>query len=276
MAERSAFSGGDQQYLRDVQYGDGTNLNVRTALHQRFSLSPVAFPDFEAGLVEWRPDLVVLECGTGTGRFWDNQFAPKSVTATLTDLSPAMVSDAVARVTAAGFENVTGQECDVQSLPFAEDSFDLAVANHMLYHVPDPDLALSELSRVLRPDGVLVAATNGYGHMREMNETIAEVFGSASEGLYKIFGIDTGEARLREQFTTIAWHAYDNDLLVTDPAHAADYGLSYPPGETATAEQAKEFAAAINRRFVDGQLRIRTRTGAFVARGLRQRTGAER
>lgn len=272
MAERSAFSGGDQQYLRDVQYGDGTNLNVRTALHQRFSLSPVAFPDFEAGLVEWRPDLVVLECGTGTGRFWDNQVAPKSVTATLTDLSPAMVSDAVARATAAGFENVTGQECDVQSLPFAEDSFDLAIANHMLYHVPDPDLALAELARVLSPDGVLVAATNGYGHMREMNETVAEVFGSNSESLYEVFGIDTGEARLREQFTTIAWHAYDNDLLVTDPAHAVDYGLSYPPGESATPEQAKEFAAAMNRRFGDGQLHIRTRTGAFVARGLRQRT----
>mgnify|MGYP001824966247 CR=1 FL=1 len=271
MTSQSPFAGGDQSYLRDVQYRDGTKLDIRATLHQRFSTSELLFPDFEAGLIEWRADLAVIECGTGTGRFWDNVVAPRSISLTLTDLSPGMVQLAVDRAGENAFERVEGRECDVQDLPFDDDSFDLAIANHMLYHAPDPDRAVAELSRVLRPDGTLLAATNGYGHMKEMNEAIAEVFGRGNEGLYEVFGIDTGEARLRERFGSITWHAFDNDLMVDDPAAAIAYGLSFPPGETATDEEAAAFARAIGRRFVDGRMHIRTRAGAFVCSAPRSR-----
>ncbi len=36
----------------------------------------------------------------------------------------------------------------------------MVLANHMLYHVPDLDRALAEIRRVLKPTGVLIAATN--------------------------------------------------------------------------------------------------------------------
>lgn len=255
-----------------MQYGDGSKLDARTALHQRFSTSALAFPDFEAGLIDWPSTPDVLECGTGTGRFWDNVAAPSSASITVTDLSPGMVAIAVDRARSAGFDDVEGRECDVQHLPFADEAFDVVVANHMLYHVPDPGRAVAEISRVLRPDGVLLAATNGYGHMAEMNDAIAEVFGSHGEALYEVFGIDTGESRLREQFASIAWHAYDNDLIVDDPRAAVAYGLSFPPGEFASAVERTEFAHALERRFIDGRLRIRTRTGAFVCRSPRRRT----
>lgn len=271
MTERSPFAGGDQSYLRDVQYGDDSKLGVRASLHRRFSTAESPLPDFEAGLVEWRHGLQVLECGAGIGLFWTNGIAPRSISVTVTDLSPGMVAAAVAQAEASGFESVNGRECDVQDLPFDDDSFDLVLANHMLYHVPDPDLAVAELARVLRPDGTLLAATNGSGHMAEMNDAVAEVFGARTEGLYEVFGIDTGEARLREQFASISWHAFDNDLVVDDPAAAVAYGLSYPPGETATAAQAEAFAEAIARRFVGGRMRIRTRAGAFVCRDRRRR-----
>jgi SAM-dependent methyltransferase len=271
MNDREAFAGGDQAYLRDVQYGDSTKLDVRTSLHQRFSTSSVEFTDFEAGLVNWGSDFNVLECGTGTGRFWDNQHTPRSCAITVTDLSPGMVELAVSRARSNGFKKVGGRECDVQRLPFDAHSFDVVVANHMLYHVPDPDSGVAELARVLRPGGTLLAATNGHGHMAEMTDAIVEVFGSHPKMLYEVFGIDTGEARLREQFGSITWHAYDNDLVVEDPSAAIDYGLSIPPGETATTDEAIRFAAAIERRFVDGRLRIRTRTGAFVCTDVRAR-----
>lgn len=271
VSDRSAFAGGDQSYLRDVQYRDGSKLDIRAALHERFSTATTPFPDFAAGLIDWRPDQAVLECGSGTGRFWDNLAAPRSASLTLTDLSPGMVATSVERASDNGFDRVDGRECDVQDLPFDDDSFDLAIANHMLYHAPDPDRAVAELARVLRPDGTLLAATNGYGHMREMNEAIAEVFGDHAEGLYTVFGIDTGEARLRERFGIITWHAYDNDLVVDDPAAAIAYGLSFPPGEDATDEQAAAFARAIDRRFTDGHWRIRTRAGVFVCTAARPR-----
>lgn len=264
MAERAPFAGGDQSYLRDVQYGDGSKLDIRVQLHRRFSTATQQFPDFAAGLIDWSDSLDVLECGCGTGAFWDNRLVPKSVSLTLTDLSPGMVAEAVAHAGAAGFADVAGRECDVQSLPFGDASFDVVLANHMLYHVPDPDRAVAELARVVRPGGVLLAGTNGDGHMGAINDAIAEVFGSHGEGLYAVFGIATGEARLREQFRTVVWHAYDNDLIADDAAHVTAYGLSFPPGEHATQDQRAQFAEAVERRFADGKLRIRTRTGAFV------------
>ncbi len=271
VSDRSAFAGGDQSYLRDVQYRDGSKLDIRAALHERFSTSAASFPDFAASLLRWRSDLAVLECGTGTGRFWDNVSAPRTISLTLTDLSPGMVEAAVDRAGDNGFDQVTGQECDVQDLPFEDRSFDLAIANHMLYHTPDPDRAVAELARVLRPDGTLLAATNGIGHMREMNEAVVEVFGQRPEETHQVFGIDTGEARLRECFGAITWHAFDNDLVVDDPAAAIAYGLSYPPGEYADDEQAASFARAIDRRFDDGHMRIRTRAGVFVCSAPRPR-----
>lgn len=262
--ERPAFAGGDQGYLRDVQYADGSKLDVRTELHRRFSTASASFPDFEASLIEWPSEGMALECGAGLGRFWENTVTPKSLSLHLTDLSPGMVTSAVESAERNGFENVVGQECDVQSLPFDDSAFDVVIANHMLYHVPDPDRAVAELARVLRPGGQLLVSTNGYGHMDTMNDAIAEVFGDHGERLSEVFGIDTGEARLRARFRSIAWFAYDNDLLVDDVAAAVAYGLSFPPGEFADEAQQVQFEAAIVGRFVDGVLRIRTRTGAFV------------
>lgn len=274
MEKPSSLSDADQTYLRTVQYNDESNLNARIALHHRFSSSPVAFPDFSADLIEWPPSAEVLECGAGNGRFWGNRSCPRTASLTLTDLSPGMVDTAVERARANGFERVTGRECDVQDLPYDDRSFDVVMANHMLYHVPDPDRAIAELARVLRPDGVLLATTNGHGHMGEMSQAISEVFGTGTkEGLYEVFGIDSGEARLRAQFGSITWHGYDNDLLVDDVAAAVAYGLSYPPGQFATDEQAAAFEAAIAQRFVQGIFRIRTRGGAFVCAEPRRRGG---
>lgn len=270
MNERAPFAGGDQAYLRDEQYGDSAKLDVRTALHQRFSTAELAFPDFEAALIEWAADARVLECGTGSGRFWDNVVTPRSIDLTLTDLSPGMVDTAIQRSMNNDFGTVVGRECDVQSLPFEQDSFDVVVANHMLYHVPDPDLAIRELARVLTPEGVLLASTNGYGHMGAMKDAITETFDDHGDKLYEVFGIDTGERRLREQFAEISWHGYDNDLLVTDLDAAVAYGLSFPPGEFASAEQARDLRRALEERFDEGVLRIRTRTGAFVCRRPRK------
>jgi hypothetical protein len=85
-----------------------------------------------------------------------------------------------------------------------------------------------------------------------------------------VFGIDSGEARLRRAFGSIVWHAFDNDLVVDDPEAVLAYALSFPPGEAATEEQRLALDSAIRRRFVDGRLRIRTRTGAFVCRAPRR------
>jgi len=61
---------------------------------------------------------------------------------------------------------------DAQALPFPERSFDVVVANAMLYHVPDLTAGLSDLARVLRQSGHLVATTVGRNHLAEVWELI--------------------------------------------------------------------------------------------------------
>jgi SAM-dependent methyltransferase len=56
----------------------------------------------------------------------------------------------------------------VEDLPFDDETFDVAVANWMLYHVPDLDRGVSELARVLVRGGRLVAVTNGLDHLQEL------------------------------------------------------------------------------------------------------------
>ena len=41
------------------------------------------------------------------------------------------------------------------------NTFEIVIANSMLYHVPEIDKALSEVRRVLKKDGVFYAATSG-------------------------------------------------------------------------------------------------------------------
>ena len=60
---------------------------------------------------------------------------------------------------------VDARVADAMDLPFEDASFDAVVAMWMLYHVPDLDVALAEVRRVLRPGGLFVAVTNGDAHM---------------------------------------------------------------------------------------------------------------
>jgi SAM-dependent methyltransferase len=48
---------------------------------------------------------------------------------------------------------------DMRRLPFADDEFDGAIAVHSIEHVPDPDRALFEIARVLKPGAVAVMVT---------------------------------------------------------------------------------------------------------------------
>jgi ubiquinone/menaquinone biosynthesis C-methylase UbiE len=54
---------------------------------------------------------------------------------------------------------------DVGALPFPDATFDVVVANHMLYHMPDRPRAFAEIQRVLAPAGAFHCSTNGRGHL---------------------------------------------------------------------------------------------------------------
>jgi SAM-dependent methyltransferase len=122
----------------------------------------------------------VLEVGAGTGLIMEGLGdAPKSKVGL--DISSGMLRKARER----GFNVVQGSATD---LPFENERFDLAYSFKVLAHIPDIEKVLSEMSRVLRPGGVMVAEfynahsirnlakrIGGPGNISE-NRTEAEVY----------------------------------------------------------------------------------------------------
>ncbi len=133
----------------------------------------------------------VLEVGCGTGVFAVRLATDLQADVVALDSSPRLVELTRAR----GIET---REGDVQRLPFNDDEFDCVVANWMLYHVPDLDRGLSEIARVLSPDGRLVATTNSREHLREVWELVGREIASLS------FDAENGAKRLQQFFASVS------------------------------------------------------------------------
>lgn len=95
----------------------------------------------------------ILEIGVGTGK--NISYYPNDCDITAIDIAPKMLQRARRRADREGVD-VELMEADAQNLPFADDSFDSAVATFVFCSVPDPVQGLREARRVVRPGGQLV------------------------------------------------------------------------------------------------------------------------
>jgi SAM-dependent methyltransferase len=269
MTSREGF-GTDADYLRDKQYKDATNLNARIALHARFAQADEPWYPWLAGRVNWPEGGEVLEVGCGPGLLWTSiaTLLPH-LRLTLTDLSEGMLDAARSVVDAIeSIELVATRACDAQDLPFPDSSFDVLVANHMLYHVPEPARAAAEFARVLRPDGVLLAATNGPNHLDVIADIARQVFGwSSLDFVDRRFGRSNGGAILETAFGDVVWHDHPGRLVCDDPAAVVAYIQSSSAGLEADASQLAVLTQEVHNRFqsAGGVVTMTTDAGCFVA-----------
>lgn len=99
-----------------------------------------------------------LEIGAGTGYFSLNLLQAGMVQeATCTDISPGMVDTLARNAERLGVEVRTAR-ADAESLPFADESFDLVLGHAVLHHLPDLRRAFAEFHRVLAPGGRIAFA----------------------------------------------------------------------------------------------------------------------
>lgn len=231
------------------QYATTDKLTARIALHG-YGTNPRPWHD-------WVRDRLptgrqVLEVGAGTGALWPSRPDFRLVP---TDSSAAMCTTLRGK----GFTPV---RCSADGLPFAIDTFDGAIAGHMLYHVDEPSKAIAELRRVLRPGGWLVATTNGGGHMAELWEIATRVglpmsFPDASE---LSFRAENAIELLSKQFDDVDLVRYEDELLVPDAEPVVSYLASCCDRDLTDDEWSALRAA------VTGDCRIRKHSVLLTAR----------
>ena len=153
----------------------------------------------------------VLEVGPGPGELAARIAAELGAEVVAIDSSPRMVELAQSR-------GVDARLGDVQDLPLPDGAFDCAVAAWMLYHVPDVDRALSELARVLRPGGRLVAVTNHVDHLQELRDLVG-----LPPRLETPFDGTNGPDKLRRHFAALEVREAGGTVRFPDRSSVLDY-----------------------------------------------------
>ena len=253
--------------LRNHQYRDADQLNARVRLHRRFSTNPYPWHRWVFDHLDLPHSTRILDLGSGPGDLWVENLEriPNSWRITLNDLSIGMTAEARQRLTLgpALFAYCTA---DAEALPFAPDSFDGVIANHMLYHVCDLGAALHEISRVLTPGGRILAATNGIHHMRELRELASQFIPrSDPENVAARFSLENGERWLSSVFEKVRLFRQENNLVVTEAEPLLAYVRSMHDDRMVQAGM-EGLRQCIQRRIaVEGAIHVRKDAGIFVA-----------
>lgn len=222
----SKFS--DPKYLMTQQYQNASNLSARQQLHDRFSTNKYGWHLWVFDQFNLSPESRILELGCGTGALWSQNAhrIPDDWSITLSDLSLGMLQDAQRNLHTSQ-RRFRFAAVDAQSIPFEDKSFDAVIANHMLYHVPDINKALSEIQRILKPNGRFYAATNGRDHMRELGELVRRFDPSIGfKAFDRPFSLESGFVQLSRWFSKVNLKRYEDSLAVTEVEPLVAYVLS--------------------------------------------------
>lgn len=216
----------DPQYLKTDQYRDSHNLDARLDIHKRFSTNPYGWFRWVFDYLATLPsDAQILEVGCGPAYLWSccTDRIPAGWRVTLSDLSPGMVDAAWRNLVVTG-RAYKFEQIDAQSIPYPDHFFDAVIANHMLYHVPDREKAISEIARVLKPVGRLLATTVGEHHLDELHKWLHFAHMDKSfEEFSRAFTLENGMEQLKPFFSQVTMSRYEDNLEVTEVEPIMDY-----------------------------------------------------
>jgi ubiquinone/menaquinone biosynthesis C-methylase UbiE len=186
-----------------------------------------------------------LELGCGTGFFLLNLIQSGIARrGSVTDLSPGMVKVATRNGQSLGLE-IDGRVADAEGIPYEDNTFDLVVGHAVLHHIPDVELSLREVLRVLRPGGRFVFAgeptTVGNSYARALSTLTWRITTSATK-LPGLEGWRRPKAELDESSRAAALEAVV-DLHTFEPGELEQMAVNAGAVDVETASE--EFSAAM-------------------------------
>lgn len=98
-----------------------------------------------------------IDLGSGTGRMIE-LFAPQARRAEGVDSSRKMLALARARLDDTGSGQASVRQADILGLPYEDNCADLVTIHQVLHYLPEPQAAIKEAARILKPGGTLLIA----------------------------------------------------------------------------------------------------------------------
>ena len=208
------------------QYMTSKNLDVRIALHEKYSQNPMGWFPWLYSQIDFQGVNRLLEIGCGSGELWkNNTLNLRNREFFLSDSSEGMVSE-VRKKYGSAFNCIVA---DCEKIPFKDAYFDCIIANHVLFYLQNLDQGIAEICRVLKPDGVLYCSTYGSNHMKEIT-ALVQAFDSkitlSQTNLYEVFGLENGKDILNPYFSSVEVSYYPDELIVDEAQPLVDYIMS--------------------------------------------------
>ncbi len=233
------------RYIRNyakIQYNTPNLLNDRINLW-KFGLNPQSLTKWIFSHLKLKEHEQILELGCGTGKLWADNYTqvPNTCKIVLSDFSERMLDNA--RMNLKGIDlNIKFENINAEKIPYPEHTFDLIVACHMLYHVPDLSKALSEISRTLKPNGRFISTTVSVQHMAELNSFLSRfnLHKRDRQKYYNEIHIETGREILEPYFSNIFCYEYINPVEIYEVTPLLTYIKSMFPKEKYPDFQLKE------------------------------------
>jgi SAM-dependent methyltransferase len=224
----SNYPGTDRHLLTKKAYATDEALVIRQRTHELYSVPKINFTEWVLDRIQWRGDEKVLDVGSGPGTYFKEvQSRIPHGQLIAGDLSFGMVRKAALHPQVGTLLNL-----DVQALPFPDHTFDVVLANHMLYHVPNLDKALSEIHRVLKPTGSVIAATNSQFNLPEFEQLIRRTYGllgaigpdvEAMRPTSYRFQLEDGPVKMSHHFFAVARYDLPAAFIFPTVQPAIDY-----------------------------------------------------
>ncbi len=225
-----------RQMLVEKAFATEEALLLRKHTHEKYSDPTLDFPAWVLDRFHWQGNERVLDLGSGPLTYQDavlKYIPPKQYIA-------CDISDGMMRAARRHAKNgVDLAVVDAATIPFSTESMDVVLANHMLYHASNLPQALKEIKRVLKPGGVVIAATNSEFSMPEFNtltQRAMRVLGQTVEAAEKLeqsplsnFSLESGLRHIAKHFPAVVRYDVPGTLVFRELKPVIEYINSTRP-----------------------------------------------
>lgn len=257
----------DSQDRVKEQYKNADNLNARINL-QSYNTNKEDWNEWFFRKMDIPEQSKILELGCGNGLLWNkNKDSIKDTwDISLSDFSEGMLECAKQNL---NNKKIKYRVVDIQDIPYENESFDVIIARHMLYHVSDIDKALSEVKRVLKPNGRFYVSTNGKEHMQELKaivENYDKDLKCNPQKLAEKFGIENGGEILSKYFSCVSVEEFNGQIVIDKVDPVVSYVLSCSKNNLADENSLEGFRRYVEAKINEnGAIRITTKGGILIA-----------